>query len=187
MITLNNNNNNNNNNNSCNIEILNNIQPVTLRKRLTNELLKQITDSTISFTVCDLQKEDTTNDDYPVEIIIEDKLYTRNNKYKFKMNKYYPFKQPVININNKTYFQFIQFSSQKSLQMLKTLFGYDCLCCQTQLCSFNWLPKVTLYNIVEEIRLFRNCREKISFVLLLEKIVKKYLHKDLTGIIYSYL
>jgi ubiquitin-protein ligase len=114
-----------------------------------------------------------------INIKILDKNYSKNNIYTFLINKNYPFTQPNVFINNITYIQFMQIKSPETLKLLKEIWGYDCLCCSTYMCSDNWRPTIKILNIIEEIQFYRNIRLAIMYKILCNKISQKYLLKDI--------
>ena len=145
------------------------ITSTLLQKRLKNELKYINLDV---FTIC----IESNNDD--IKIIIKDKKYATSNNYIFIFAKDYPFTRPIIKINSQSYANFLQISSKKTLQTLKSLKGYDCLCCNSYVCS-KWTPTTKIVDIVKEIREHREIRKNILYKLLCDKISHKYLNNDI--------
>jgi ubiquitin-protein ligase len=91
----------------------------------------------------------------------------------------YPFRPPVITINEKGYFNSLRLRSTRFNSVLKYLNGMSCLCCSSFLCRDHWSPAFTVKKILLEIEEFKLVRRNIVRKLLLDKIKDKYLVKDI--------
>lgn len=151
--------------------MLTNLANSSVIKRLTHEF-KFLQNTNLQIISINITEE-------LIDIKIQDNNYATNKMYTFVLNHNYPFSQPTVYINNKSYTQFVTISSLLSLKMVKEIWGYECLCCNTYMCANNWRPTITLINIINEIQVYRNIRTAIMYKVLCKKIALKYLYKDI--------
>jgi ubiquitin-protein ligase len=155
------------------VEILDTLPNTCIKKRITNELKKI---NTNLFLEISAEIDEFSN----IIIKMVDHLYKINNIYSFHINHGYPFNKPTVYINNNPYIDFLKIRSVDTSVKLKLLKGYDCFCCNSQvICSNRWKPQNRLINIVEEIRTFRQDRKDIIYKIMIDKIKKKYLNRDI--------
>jgi len=152
--------------------MLTNFANSSVIKRLTNEL--QMIENTDNLQIISVNTTKET-----ISIKINDTNFSTNNVYTFLINQNYPFSQPAVYINDKSYIQYMKIFSLQTLKMIKDIWGYDCLCCNTYVCSNTWTPITKIINIIEEIQRYRNIRQAIIYKLLCDKISTKYLLKDI--------
>jgi ubiquitin-protein ligase len=86
----------------------------------------------------------------------------------------YPFKIPNIYINNLTYKSYISIRSIRFINILKKLYGTDCLCCHSYLCMDKWAPTTTLIKIINEILSYKKLIKKIIIYELCRQIENKF-------------
>ena len=106
----------------------------------------------------------------------EDLFYTI---YCFTFPDCYPFRPPIITINDVTYFNSLRLKSERFNVILKFITGIDCLCCNSFLCKEHWSPAFTIKKILLEIDDFKKIKRNIIWKLLLDKIKEKYLIMDI--------
>jgi hypothetical protein len=70
-----------------------------------------------------------------------------DNKLNIKLDDFYPFKAPKITINDDDFFNTIRNSDQN---MTKKIYGFDCFCCESYLCSKNWAPSIRLDQVIDQ-------------------------------------
>jgi len=85
-------------------------------------------------------------------IKISDKEYNlefnfQGNKLNIILDPCYPFKPPGLLVNEKDFFEIVRKSDST---MIKKIYGFDCFCCQSYLCSKNWSPSIRLDDIIDQ-------------------------------------
>jgi hypothetical protein len=99
--------------------------------------------------------------------------------FEFIVNINYPFTPPKLNINFRPYLHYLNFKSSHFKEMLFTYKKIRCFCCKTILCGDNWVPSLTLKNILEETEHFKNICRDISHIIIINVIKRKYLIDDI--------
>ena len=131
---------------SSSLLVLNNINPITRRKRISAELKQFIN----KFGSVDLSF--ITDLDSFVLTIIDNNITPQFNTFSFVLPNEYPFKSPKVIINGKDYTSLLKFTSPEKLNVLKSLTNKSCLCCNTITCNDNWSPAMTFIDIISEIK-----------------------------------
>lgn len=161
-----------------NQDLMNKLDEITnrcIKTRIINEL-KKIADDTISISV---EIYESDNHKLPV-IKIEDKLYKTYNSCSFIIHENYPFHKPTIQINCIPYINTLKISSVKTMNLLKSIKNIDCFCCNSSVtCENSWKPSITIYDVITEIRKFKQFRRDIINKIFADKIKQKYLIKDI--------
>lgn len=77
-------------------------------------------------------------------------IYDKDYQFRFYIPKYYPFKSPLLYINDQEYIsQFVDFYQRNQLFIKKFLkVQYTCPCCSTLLC--HWSPQNNIPDIINE-------------------------------------
>ena len=156
---------------SASLLVLNNITPITRRKRISAELklfINKFELSNLSFT----------NDlDSLVLTIIDNNITPQFNTFSFVLPSEYPFRPPNVIINGQNYSSLLKFTSHEKLNVLKSLTNKSCLCCSTVTCYDNWSPAMTFIDIISEIITNFKLIDKILLQISFNKI-KMLLHDD---------
>lgn len=156
---------------SASLLILDNITPITRRKRISAELKLFIN----KFEIGNLS---FTNDlDSLVLTIIDNNITPQFNTFSLVLPNEYPFRPPKVIINGQNYTKLIKMNNHEKLHILKSLTDKDCLCCNTITCNDNWSPAMTFIDIISEIK--NNCKliDKILLQMSFDKF-KLLLHDD---------
>ena len=114
-----------------------------------------------------------------------------NNKLKFIISISYPFKKPLLYVNDICYFNLLRISFHELNCYLKKN-NIMCLCCKTYLCSNNWKPGIKLLHIVDEYiltkKIINYCIKKkyvrmvcYKFNIFAEEIIEIILNKIMTN------
>jgi ubiquitin-protein ligase len=150
-------------------------------KRITREIT-YIRTNMQEYHVSELTNKNDKNTTY-IEII------TPNyNRLIFKLPNNYPFKPPLsLECNGNNY----RYSINNMPTRIKYLYNnpgdiyfenklinnkfsnIKCLCCTSLLCSDNWSPAYTLYNILDEITKHNDLKRHIMYKLMLKLIFYK--------------
>ena len=120
-------------------------------------------------------------------IIIETNIYNKlvitlkrnQNSYLFIIPDYYPFRNPTVEINGRSQNYFFDLKSNRFRTILKHKTGMDCLCCSSSLCPSNWMPGITLDQIVRELENYKATKYNIFITIISDKIKETYLIKDI--------
>ena len=106
------------------------------------------------------------------------KLRIDKNELIVAFNNCYPFKPPVLLINNLSYSHCYKISDTKkskyasvALLELKRKFDLDCLCCDTLLCHGRggWSPAIHITHILDEYKKFKEIKRYLNaYCALLE-------------------
>jgi hypothetical protein len=103
-------------------------------------------------------------------------IIDKGRSYSFILDTYhYPFRCPLIFLNNKPYIDFLKTTSEFERIMLKNMRGVECFCCHSLNCPINWVPTNTLIKIIDEIYSIYQARKDIINKIIADKIKKKYL------------
>jgi ubiquitin-protein ligase len=156
---------------STSLLVLNNITPITRRKRISAELnnfVNKFESVNLSFT-SDL--------DLLVLTIIDNNITPQFNTFEFVLPNEYPFKPPNMIINGKDYTSLMKITNREKLNVLKSLTNKSCLCCNTITCYDNWSPALTFIDIISEIKNNLKLIDKILLQISFNKF-KQLLHDD---------
>ena len=156
---------------SANLLALNNITPITRRKRISAELklfIDKFEFGNLSFT----------NDlDSLVLTIIDNNITPQFNIFSLVLSNEYPFKPPKVIINGKDYTSLLKITTREKINTLKSLTNKSCLCCNTITCYDNWSPAMTFIDIISEIQNNLKLIDKILLQISFNKF-KLLLHDD---------
>ena len=156
---------------SASLLLLNNITPITRRKRISAELklfINKFGSINLSFT---------TDSDSLVLTIIDNNITPQFNTFSFVLPNEYPFRPPKVIINGQNYTKLIKMNNHEKLHVLKSLTDKDCLCCNTITCNDNWSPAMTFIDIISEIKQNFKLIDKILLQMTFDKF-KLLLHDD---------
>jgi hypothetical protein len=100
----------------------------------------------------------------------------KNREIKIVLNKIYPFKPPILLINEKDHIdwflkEYIRFKFLKKFN-IKT----DCICCRTITCS--WVPTFTIDQVIDE---YKNYYDKYELLKKIEIFFKQRFFDDLVN------
>jgi ubiquitin-protein ligase len=156
---------------SASLLILNNITPITRRKRISAELklfINKFGYINLSFT---------TDSDSLILTIIDNNITPQFNTFAFVVPNDYPFRPPKVIINGQKYTNLIKMNNHEKLHILKSLTDKSCLCCNTVTCNDNWSPALTFIDILSEIKHNFKLIDKILLQISFNKF-KLLLHDD---------
>lgn len=127
-------------------------------------------------------------------------LNNKMNTIKFVIGINYPFKSPIVYINNIIYNKtlvnrtyginyFLKYPTEYVINynnpFLKN--DYTCLCCKSITCESNWYPGMTTLSILKEIDDYNILKRNIKYKIFLNDIIKIYnLPGDFVKRIYEY-
>jgi hypothetical protein len=115
-----------------------------------------------------------TNIFYKVEITFN--YMKKNHIINIHYDKFYPFKPPSkIEIDNVNIFDEYNIIMKDN----NDLFGKDCICCKSLVCSNNWVVNSNINNILDEIIKVINYKQLKIKRNLLDKIINKYTNQNL--------
>lgn len=102
-----------------------------------------------------------------------------DNIYHFDITNNYPFYPPLrFRVNYKSYIQYLNIESRKTLNELKLYNGLNCLCCHTISSGGKWGPTLRLIDFINEYKQIKQYRRQIINRVLIQKIINKYLYPD---------
>jgi len=104
------------------------------------------------------------------------KLKIDKNELIVAFNNCYPFKPPILLINNLSYNYCYRINNIKHnnysaivLTELNRKFGLKCLCCETLMCNGLWSPSVHISHILDEYKKFKEIKRYLNaYCALLE-------------------
>lgn len=118
----------------------------------------------------------TTHQDshYDFELHI-DSLRHKRVHYIVKLNDDYPFRKPDLYLNN-IYYPYVLPGSSK--EILHKLFGIDCLCCHSRICSWDVTTKIIdlILEAEEVIQIKKRMVEIIHARVIQRKYLPPYVH-----------
>jgi len=75
------------------------------------------------------------------------KFNFQGKELKIILDPSYPFKPPGLLVNGNDFFEIIR---KSDTTMIKKIYGFDCFCCESYLCSKNWSPSIRLDDIINQ-------------------------------------
>ena len=94
-----------------------------------------------------------------------------NDNIKIVFGKDYPFTKFEVTYNNNPYSSFVKTTNPKITNLLIKL-KYGCLCCTTMFCD--WRLTYTINDFLTELKLFKQIKTEIKYILLTNYLQKKY-------------
>jgi ubiquitin-protein ligase len=152
---------------------LQNIVDFPSRQRITREITSLIEKNGYDKNDIDFYIEHNRNGTINNVLTIYDK--DTRNFYSFHIPKNYPFNPPKLIINGKPYLHYLKITSDIFKSELYKYSNSNCFCCSSLLCNANWTPVKSIINIIQEFNTYRNICKKIYFILIVNKLKKKYL------------
>jgi hypothetical protein len=141
-----------------------------LKKRITNELIEFKKDNAY------INVEDNEGNGFILTIVPD----TEDTVYTFYITKDFPFNAPArVLVNHRNIKSYFRIQSTKTLNELKMYYNITCLCCHSIACNNNWTPVYKLSYFIDEFRKVKKYRRDIINRILVQKIIKKYLLKDI--------
>jgi ubiquitin-protein ligase len=158
----------------ANIEMLCNLPHSVLRRRLINEYkqLKIKYNNIVIEFICN------SCETIRITIISNSNSNSCNHKFEFIIGKQYPFVQPSLSINGKSYLEYLPMPS-RWLHIYNKMYNNKCLCCSSILYNKNWKPSFTIHNIIDEYNETIVAKKNIIIKMLSDTIVDKYLCSDI--------
>lgn len=161
-----------------------------VRNRIKNELIKLINsgycDSQSIYIERDYIERDKFNINLQNYCIINIFSKINNKNYRFFISNSYPFIPPKIELQYKSYWNYLKIYSYDFKELLYKYKGITCFCCYTKTCINNWSPLVTIVDIINEsIENYNICLE-ISHRVIINVIKRKYLIDDIDIITWLY-
>lgn len=93
-----------------------------------------------------------------------------------EFNDNYPFKCPLVKVNNYNYMSILKI---RYYDILKQLVSTNCLCCESILCGNKWCAIMNVNDIIEEVIQNINIKKKVMQLYLISKIKNNYLCDDI--------
>ena len=90
----------------------------------------------------------------------------KNKKIKIVINDYYPFKPPVLLIDNKDHIEWF-IKEYIHLNCLKKFKIINCICCDTMICQ--WVPTYTIDNVIDEYKIYYDKYELLKSLYIFFK------------------
>ena len=87
----------------------------------------------------------------------------------FTFSRNYPFKPPIVKLNNIPYFKYLTFNFNR----------IQCMCCISRLCLNNWCPAFKLPTIIGDIYKTIHIKQQRTRLILIRVIKTKYLNQDI--------
>jgi len=102
-------------------------------------------------------------------------FHYKNKEIKINIQDMYPFKAPILLIDNKDHiYWFLKQYIELNSFLKRFRITNDCICCHTIICS--WVPTYTIDEIVNEYKLYY---DKYETLKLMELLYKQQLFDDL--------
>lgn len=80
-------------------------------------------------------------------------FYYKNNEIKIVLDDLYPFKPPLLLIDNKDHIDwFLKKYIKMNIFLKKFRITNECICCHTMICS--WVPTYTIDEVIDEYKLY---------------------------------
>lgn len=155
---------------------LDNIPFNAVKKRIKRELEKL--DENCSLISIEVEKNDKDISRQCKPVL---NIYDNSNGliYSLTLDTNYPFSSPKVQINYRTYYEFLRVGISSFSENLKKIYKINCLCCSSITCGDNWTPAYTTNHIINEIRIFKGYKRDLINKLFADKIKIKYLIDDI--------
>lgn len=102
-------------------------------------------------------------------------FYYKNNEIKIVLDDMYPFKPPLLLIDNTDHIDwFLKKYIQINIFLNNFRITNQCICCHTIICS--WVPTYTIDQVIDEYKL---CYDKYEIIKSMELFYKQQLFDDL--------
>ena len=125
---------------------------------------------------------DVNNNNCNLNALVHFKNYKLVLPVKIILPNEYPFQKPIILIRNYQYLTLLK----TDFRLLKILNFSKCLCCNSFVCK-SWYPGMKIIDVLEEVYNFMVIKKKIVELIHCNKIIDKYLIRDVRREIVSYL
>lgn len=152
---------------------------------MTTRLFKEAQDLFIAFENVAVTKESAdgnNNNNHDITRITCTSFLNKQEKEKetgssivFIIGQDYPFAKPVVHIR-KPNGKYVTYSSSlmlrgRLLSYTKKLYGLDCLCCSSILCTDNWSPCSSLVRVGNEFIRNRSIKLHVTIAILVEQLL----------------
>ena len=156
----------------ANIEMLCNLPHSVLRRRLINEYnqLKIKYNNIVIEFIC--------NSCETIRLTIISSSNSCINAFEFIIGEQYPFVQPSLSINGKSYLEYLPMPS-RWLHIYNKMYSNKCLYCSSILYNKNWNPPFTIDKMIDEYKNVCVTKKNIIIKMLSDTIVDKYLCSDI--------
>ena len=102
-------------------------------------------------------------------------FYYKNNEIKIVLDDLYPFKPPLLIIDNKDHIDwFLKKNIEINIFLKKFRITNQCICCHTMICR--WVPTYTIDEVIDEYKLFY---DKYEFLKSMQLFYEQQLFDDL--------
>ena len=150
-----------------------------MERRITNEIAQLIEYETTCKTPRIIKQTD-------------DSSIIKIGKIVFKITKHYPFRPPIVYINNQSYIQFSVPQNIHIRNIYNQILSNCCLWCQSIIHTNNWSPSSRLFTIMLEIEQINQVKRRIREILIYKRylpiICEKYnlpMHQDIQNYLYD--
>ena len=143
---------------------LNNIKSSVIRRRITAEIKLLKNDNNCIHLLFDNELNSI------VLKIIDSNINPNYNTLSFIISENFPFKPPIVLIDDDNYINILKINTFNKLNTLRTLNNDCCLCCKTIICDANWYPGLTINSIISEINNNFKLIEKILLKVSFDKL-----------------
>ena len=140
------------------------MQKIISKQQMFARISKEITELYSLYDNIHIQYDPETQ----THVIIIDK------KYKFYLCSIYPFRPPQVFVGTEYYLSILKSNSEKFKYFLKRFTTCKCLCCNSLLHGNNWVPIISMNEIMNEIKSVEIIKEKVLFLILLDDIKVKF-------------
>ena len=107
----------------------------------------------------------------------------KNKEIKIVLNHVYPFKPPLLLIDNKDHIDWFLKKYNEFKFLKKFSITNQCICCNTIICK--WVPTFTIDNVVDE---YKSYYDKYEILTILQLFLKQQFFDDLVyEIIFLYI
>jgi ubiquitin-protein ligase len=162
------------------------ITSTCVQKRIRQEI-KQLTKLRVCIEECiEIIKERGPEYGPECEYSIKFKNQLDNKEYQFIVSNSYPFKPPKVYINDNPINFYHRITNTDFQNSLLKYTKIECFCCESILCSNNWIPNFTMKDIFEDINKCRDATHQVVVRIIVSIIEKKYLYSDANIISWLY-
>jgi hypothetical protein len=98
----------------------------------------------------------------------------KNKEIKIILNNVYPFKPPILLIDDKDHIDWFLKKNTQLKFLKKFSIANQCICCNTIICR--WVPTFTIDNIVDEYKVYY---DKYELLTILQLFLKQEIFDDL--------